>query len=249
VLIAPFNDAETAVAMIREHHDELGAIIVEPFQRLLPPRPGFLEALRQAATEFGIPLIFDEVVTGFRFAYGGAQSYYGVTPDLCAMGKVIGGGFPLAAIAGKASIMAHFDRDSVAEGEFTPQIGTLSGNPVAAAAGLATLGVLKQDGAYEKLFATGTALMDGLRGQLDAAGIPAQVVGEPPLFDVVFTGDSVHDYRTTIRGDAEMAKKFNQGVLAGGVLKGDSKYYVSLAHDEADIAQTLEAFAGAIAGL
>ncbi len=246
VLIAPFNDAETAASLIREHHDELGGIIVEPFQRLLPPQPGFLEALRKLATEYNIPLIFDEVVTGFRFAYGGAQAYYGVTPDLCAMGKVIGGGFPLAAIAGRADIMAHFDRNAVDDERFMPQIGTLSGNPVAAVAGLATLAILKRPGAYEKIFATGTKLMQGLDGLLQEAGIPAQVIGEPPLFDVFFTSGDIKDYRGMQGNDLERAKRFNGLLREGGVLKGDSKFYISLAHDEADVAKTLDAFAGAI---
>ena len=110
MIIAPFNDPAMAASLIHEHHDELGGVIVEPFQRLLPPKPGFLQALRDATAEHGIPLIFDEVVTGFRFAYGGAQEFYGVTPDLCTLGKIIGGGFPLAAIAGREDIMSLFDR-------------------------------------------------------------------------------------------------------------------------------------------
>ncbi len=100
VLIAPFNDPDMAASLIKEHRDELGGVIVEPFQRLLAPKPGFLEALREVTAQYEIPLIFDEVVTGFRFAWGGAQEYYGVTPDICSLGKIIGGGFPLAAIAG-----------------------------------------------------------------------------------------------------------------------------------------------------
>jgi len=249
VLVAPFNDAETAAALIREHEDSLAAVIVEPFQRLLPPRPGFLETLRAVTTECGIPLIFDEVVTGFRFAYGGAQAYYGVTPDLCAMGKVIGGGFPLAAIAGREELMAHFDRQAVADDAFTPQIGTLSGNPVAAVAGLATLEILKRPGAYDKLFATGAQLMEGLAGLLREAGLPATVVGEPPLFDVVFSSDDMRDYRATQRGDAALLGRFNKLLRTQGILKGDSKYYVSLAHDDADVDHTLQAFAAAIGQL
>ena len=249
VLIAPFNDADTAASLIAEHADELGAIIVEPFQRLLPPKPGFLQALRELATRYDIPLIFDEVVTGFRFAYGGAQAYYGVTPDLCAMGKVIGGGFPLAAIAGRADIMAHFDRTAVAEEDFTPQIGTLSGNPVAAAAGLATLQVLRGPGAYDRLFETGRRLMSGLDQALSDAGIPGRIVGEPPLFDVVFSSDDVYDYRSTIAGDAERMRQFNAALRARGILKGDSKFYISLAHDEADVQQTIVAFQAAAAEL
>jgi glutamate-1-semialdehyde 2,1-aminomutase len=114
MLIAPFNDLETTTALIERHRDELAGVIVEPFQRVLPPKPGFLEGLREATAQYGIPLIFDEVVTSFRFAYGGAQEFYGVTPDLCALGKAVGGGFPLTAVAGREEIMAHFDASRVA---------------------------------------------------------------------------------------------------------------------------------------
>src|SRR5205814_9405806 len=137
--------------LVREHRDELAGVIVEPFQRIVPPLPGFLEGLRKITAENGVVLIFDEVVTGFRLAYGGAQEYYGVVPDLCTLGKVIGGGFPLAAIAGRADIMAHFDRNAVCDEGFLTQIGTLSGNPVAAAAGRAPLAIPLRPGAYEHL--------------------------------------------------------------------------------------------------
>src|SRR2546421_1955493 len=118
----------------------------EPFQRIIPPEPGFLAAVRKTTADHGVPLIFDEVVTGFRLAYGGAQEFYGVVPDLCSLGKVIGGGFPLACIAGSAAIMAHFDQAKVGDDGFLKQIGTLSGNPVAAVAGLASLEILKRPG-------------------------------------------------------------------------------------------------------
>jgi len=249
VLIAPFNDAEMAASLIKEHQDDLGGIIVEPFQRLLRPVPGFLETLRDLASEYSIPLIFDEVVTGFRFAYGGAQAYYGVTPDICALGKVIGGGFPLAAIAAKEEFMVHFDKNAVADGEFMPQIGTLSGNPVAAAAGLATLKVLKQPGIYDNLFTTGKRLMQGLESFLEDAGVEAQVIGEPPLFDVFFTSSELKDYRGMQGNDIDKANQFNAALRENGVLKGDSKFYVSIAHDDADVEKTLEAFKVAVAAV
>ncbi|MCH9009620.1 MAG: aminotransferase class III-fold pyridoxal phosphate-dependent enzyme, partial [Chloroflexi bacterium] len=113
VLIAPFNDIETTTAIIEKYHDELAAVIVEPFQRLLPPKEGFLQGLREVTLQYEIPLIFDEIVTGFRFAYGGAQEYYGVVPDMCTLGKVVAGGFPLSAVTGKDEIMSHLDRSAV----------------------------------------------------------------------------------------------------------------------------------------
>ena len=246
ILVAPFNDLEVVASLVREHRDELAGIILEPFQRIIPPAPGFLEGLRKITAQHGIPLIFDEVVTGFRFAYGGAQEYYGVVPDLCTLGKVIGGGFPLAAIAGRADIMAHFDRAKVGDEGFLKQIGTLSGNPVAAAAGLATLEILQRPGAYDRIFAIGCELMDTLAELLKRKGVTAQVVGEPPLFDVVFTGEPVRDYRGSLRGDADMMRRFNALLRERGILKGEQKYYVSLAHTPEDIRFTRDAWASAL---
>jgi len=249
MLIAAFNDADMVESLIKENRDELAGVIVEPFQRLIPPQPGFLQALRRVTAENSIPLIFDEVVTGFRFAYGGAQEYYGVTPDICTLGKIIGGGYALAAVAGRADIMRHFDKLAVAEEDFLFQVGTLSGNPVAAIAGLATLEVLKQPGTYEKVFATGRTLMTALQDLLNRAGIPAQVIGEPPLFDVVFTSEPIRDYRGALKGDKAMAARFNQLLRQKGIMKGESKYYVSLAHTQPDIDWTISAWTDAVAQL
>ncbi len=249
MLIAPFNDIDMAASLIREQGDALAGVIVEPLQRLIPPTPGFLQDLRDLTRKHGIPLIFDEVVTGFRFAYGGAQEYYGVTPDVCSLGKIIGGGFPLAAVAGSAEIMAHFDRAKVGDEGFLMQIGTLSGNPVAAVAGLATLEVLRRPGTYETVFANGRRLMSTLTRLLQEAGLPAQVIGEPPLFDVVFTDAPIRDYRGMLKGDAQMARRFNQLLRARGVMKGESKYYVSVAHTDADLTHLEAAWASAVQAL
>jgi len=249
MLIAPFNDIDMVAGLIREHGDALAGVIVEPFQRLIPPAPGFLQDLRDLTHKHGIPLIFDEVVTGFRFAYGGAQAYYGVTPDICSLGKIIGGGFPLAAVAGRAEIMAHFDRAKVGDDGFLTQIGTLSGNPIAAVAGLATLEILRRPGTYEAVFAAGRRLMTTLDALLRRAGLPARVIGEPPLFDVVFTDSPIRDYRDMLKGDAGVARRFNQLLRARGVMKGDSKYYISTAHDEADLAHLEAAWESAIEAL
>ncbi len=246
MLIAPYNDAETACQMIDEYKSELAAVIVEPIQRMIPPKPGFLAALRDATTKADVPLVFDEVVTGFRFAYGGAQEYYGVEPDLCALGKVIGGGYPLAAVAGSAEIMAVFDAAKAKPGHAVKQVGTLSGNPIAAAAGRATLAVLREPGAYERIFNTGRALMAGLRAALAKHGIAGNVLGEPPMFDVVFKSGDISDYRATLGADAALAQRFNRELLARGILKGDNKFYVSLAHTDDDVARTLDAFDAAL---
>ena len=248
MLVAPYNDLETVASLIREHRHELAGIIVEPFQRLIPPQPGFLEGLRKLTEENGLLLCFDEVVTGFRFSYGGAQEYYGVVPDICTMGKAIGGGFPLAALGGRADIMACFDKAAVGEDKFMTQVGTLSGNPVAAAAGLKTLEILKTPGGYEHMFAQGRRLMDGYTEIMKRRGIEAQVVGDAPMFDVIFTTNKVVDYRTCM-GDPAPTAKYNAGMRARGILKSEGKHYMSHAHTDGDIEQTLRAFDESMAEL
>jgi len=165
-----------------------------------------------------------------------------VTPDLCTLGKVIGGGFPLAAIAGREDIMAHFDKNAVGGEGFTPVIGTLSGNPIAAVAGLATLNILKRPGTYEKIFATGNAVRDALSNALRDAGWKVQIPGEPPMFDAIFTSSPVFDYRTGASGDATLSKTFNDILRGKGIFKSDNKIYISLAHDEADVQWAAKAF-------
>src|SRR5205807_6316845 len=158
VLIAPYNDLATAEALIAAHHEELAAVLIEPYQRTIVPAPGFLAGLRAATKRYGVPLIFDEIVTGFRFAYGGAQEFYGVVPDLAAFGKIIGGGFPLAAVVGREEIMRHLAPEQARTGGQVQQAGTLNGNPIACAAGLATLAELRKPGTYERLFRTGNRI-------------------------------------------------------------------------------------------
>lgn len=243
MLVAPFNDLEAARALIHAHRDELAGVIVEPLQRLITPLPGFLQGLRDITAAMEIPLIFDEVVTGFRLAYGGAQAYYGVVPDICTLGKVIGGGYPLSAIVGRADIMAHFDRAKAGPEGFMPQIGTLSGNPIAAVAGLATLRVLKRPGTYENLHAIGKTIRAGLAKSLAAAGIPAVIKGEAVMFDALFTPrSSVDNYRESLDTDAALTRRFNDLVRERGVLKSDSKMYISVAHDDGCVRDTLAAF-------
>ncbi len=250
MLVAPFNDLAAARELIHAHRDELAGVIVEPLQRLLTPQPGFLQGLRDITAEYAIPLIFDEVVTGFRLAYGGAQAYYGVVPDICTLGKVIGGGYPLSAIAGRAEIMAHFDRAKVGAEGFMPQIGTLSGNPIAAIAGLATLRVLKRPGTYEKLHATGNAIRAGLARSLSDAGIAAVIKGEAVMFDALFTARaSVENYREALEADATLARRFTALARERGVLKSEGKMYISAAHDERDVRDAVAGFADAAATL
>ena len=241
MLVAPYNDIDFAHSIMEEMSGKIAAVIVEPFQRVIPPEPGFLEALREACDEHGSVLIFDEVVTGFRFSYGGAQSVYGVTQDVCTLGKIIGGGFPLAAIAGKTELMAHFDKEKVGSERFLMQLGTLSGNPLAAVAGLKTLEILRRPGQYEKLYETGKTLMKGIDECLRSTEHAAQVIGHPTLFDVVFREEAVRNYRDVRSGDRDKAARFNATLQANGILKVPGKFYISLALTDTDIEKTLAA--------
>ena len=242
MLIAPFNDFDYIRSLLAEYGPEVAGIIVEPLQRIIPPQPGFLELLRQEADKYGIVLIFDEIVTGFRFAYGGAQAYYGVTPDLCTLGKIIGGGFASAAIVGRADIMAHFDKSAVGPDKWLMQMGTLSGNPVAAVAGMKTMEILRRDGQYDRLRQTGQALMDMASQALSARDIPHQIVGDATLFDVVFTQGTVRDYRDVLRADTARATCFNAALRENAVFKSAGKTYPSLALTADDLEHTRTAY-------
>src|SRR6267142_1814685 len=249
VLVAPYNDLATTEAIIAAHHDELAAVICEPYQRVVVPAPGFLQGLRAVTKRYGVPLIFDEIVTGFRLAYGGAQEYYGVVPDLAAYGKVVAGGFPLACIAGPRVIMRHFDAALEGTPEYVWQAGTFNGNAIACAAGLATLTELRKPGMYQRLFRTGTRLRDGLTAAARKHGMAAQVSGEPPVFDIFFTDREVVDYRATLTADRDRIKRFNQELVRRKVVKAVNKIYVSLAHTDKDVEETLDIFDQALAAI
>ena len=246
-MIAGFEAPTTG--SLRINGDEVAGIIVEPLQRIIPPAPGFLQSVRALCDRYGIVLIFDEVVTGFRFAYGGAQEVYGVTPDLCTLGKIIGGGFPLAAVAGRKTIMDHFDKAIVGADRWLMMLGTLSGNPVAAVAGLKTMEILRRDGAFDTLRANGARLMAMFDRHLSAAGIAHRVVGHPTLFDVVFTDRDVRTYRDVQAADAAKNAKFNAALRENGVFKSPGKVYPSLALTEADFALTDAAIEKATAAI
>jgi len=249
MVIAPFNDKETVTALLDEYGDDIAAIIVEPLQRVIPPQPGFLAFLREECTQRNIVLIFDEIVTGFRLAYGGAQEAYQVEPDLCTLGKIIGGGFALAAVAGKQDIMQHFDLSAVGRDKFLMQLGTLAGNPIAAVAGLKTMEILRRPGNYEKLHANGERLQKLLSKHLSNAGHEHQIIGENSLFDVLFTRHPVTDYRTSKAVDTKKNNTFNAVLRANGILKSPTKLYPCLALTDADFELTDHAIQLAAAAL
>ena len=249
VLIAPFNDPDCIRSLMAEWGDQVAGIIVEPLQRIIPPEPGYLQILREEADKHGIVLIFDEIVTGFRLAYGGAQETCGVTPDIATLGKIIGGGFPLAAIAGRAEIMKHFDRSLAGPEGWLMQVGTLSGNPIAAAAGLKTLEILRRPNQYERLEELGKTIMGLTRDALDPTGIPYRIVGVPSLFEVVFTERDVRNHRDLRAADAARAASWNEALRAHGLFKPPGKTYCCLALDDDDLEVTKGALEAAASQL
>lgn len=232
---APFNDVEFVQSFMNENGKQIAAIIVEPLQRIIPPQKGFLETLREECDKNNCLLIFDEIVTGFRFSYGGAQELYGVTPDITTLGKIIGGGFPLAAIVGRRDIMKHFDKENVGAEKWLMQMGTLSGNPVASAAGLKTLEILKRPDTYKKLEGIGKNIMGIMDKHLKQSGVEYEIVGHETLFDVVFASHKVQNYRDVKKADNEKNIKFNKGLREKGIFKSNGKLYPCLVISEEDM--------------
>jgi glutamate-1-semialdehyde 2,1-aminomutase len=249
VLVAPYNDLVTTERILSEHATELAAVIVEPFHRCLSPRPGFLEGLREITRRLGIVLVFDEVVTGFRFAPGGAQQYYGVIPDLVAYGKALGGGFPIGAYAGRAELMEVVNEHRLPGPNYAWSASTTGGNPVSCAAALATLDILGEPGTYEHLHASGRRFRDRMSAALLAQGIAGQVLGDGPLGQVAFSAQPVVDQQTWLASDRARGRRLMLELLRRGVFLNPmgTKLYLSLAHTDAVIDDFTERFAAALA--
>lgn len=250
-LLLPYNDLDAAAALFAEHGSDIAALMIEPVagnMGCIPPAEGYLAGLRKLCDEHGALLVFDEVMTGFRVAYGGAQSLYGVTPDLTALGKVVGGGLPCAAYGGREDLMRQVAPDGPVY-----QAGTLSGNPVAMAAGLAALELLAESGTYKQLEETSAALADGLSEAASEAGVPLVINRVGSMLTPFFTdADAVVDYDGATACDMDAFATFFRTMLDEGVTLPPSQYeawFVSLAHDEAAIDATVAAAKKAFAAV
>jgi glutamate-1-semialdehyde 2,1-aminomutase len=245
-----YNDLEQVRETFAAIGAEIACIIVEPVagnMNCIPPVPGFLEGLRDICDQHGAVLIFDEVMTGFRVALGGAQGHFGITPDLTALGKVIGGGMPVGAFGGKRKIM-----EKISPLGPVYQAGTLSGNPIAMAAGLKTLELIAAPGFYDQLTASTTALLSGLQQRADAAGIAFSTNQVGGMFGLFFTAEKVTNYTQATGCNQEQFKAFFHGMLARGVYLAPSAFeagFVSIMHSTADIEATLDAAAATFADL
>ncbi|MEQ5837367.1 glutamate-1-semialdehyde 2,1-aminomutase [Marinobacter sp. NFXS9] len=242
-LTVPFNDIESVRKVFAEMGDEIAAVIVEPVagnMNCIPPVPGFLEGLRNVCDQHGSVLIFDEVMTGFRVSLGGAQERYGVTPDLTALGKVIGGGLPVGAFGGKREIMSHISPLGPVY-----QAGTLSGNPLAMRAGLTTLEAISEPGFHDRLTEKTNTLRDGFKRAANAAGVPLVVQSAGAMFGFFFTDQNqVNTFEDVMRCDAERFGRFFNGMLKEGVYLAPSAFeagFTSAAMSDEDIEHTLTA--------
>ncbi|WP_456426872.1 glutamate-1-semialdehyde 2,1-aminomutase [Rhodocaloribacter sp.] len=249
-LTAPYNDLDAVARHFERFPDDVAAVIVEPVagnMGVVPPAVGYLEGLRELTERHGALLIFDEVMTGFRVHPGGAQALFGVTPDLTTLGKVIGGGLPVGAYGGRRAIM-----ELVAPAGPVYQAGTLSGNPLAMAAGIATLRALREPGLWRTLEARTAALVDGLGEAARAAGIPIRQARLGTMFGTFFTDRPVYDWASVARTDTARFVRFFRAMLENGVYLPPSPFeacFLSTAHGEAEIAATLEAAERAFAAL
>ena len=241
-LTLPYNDLDAARALFAEHGRDIAALIIEPVagnMNCILPREGYLEGLRTLCDEHGALLIFDEVMTGFRVALGGAQAHYGVKPDLTTFGKVIGGGMPVGAYGGRRDLM-----EQVAPAGPIYQAGTLSGNPVAMAAGLAMLGLVQAPGFHDALAARTRLLCDGLQAVADGAGVPFSTNSVGGMFGLFFTGEKVETFAQATAADTARFNRFFHGMLERGIYLAPSAFeagFMSSAHSDEDIAATLEA--------
>ncbi len=246
----PFNDFEAATQLFEAIGGEIAAVIVEPVvgnANCIPPRTGYLQHLRNLCTQYGAILMFDEVMTGFRVALGGAQAVYGVTPDLSTFGKIIGGGMPVGAYGGRRDLMAQ-----IAPSGPIYQAGTLSGNPVAMAAGLAMLGLIQAPGFYETLDARTAQLCAGLEAAAAEAGIAFSTNRVGSMFGLFFTAEKVDTYAQATACDTAAFNRFFHAMLERGVYLAPSAFeagFLSMAHDDTVIAATIEAARGAFGEL
>lgn len=248
VLVAPYNDLETTQRILSEHAQELSAVIVEPLHRCIAPKPGFLQGLRKVTKRLGIVLVFDEVVTGFRLALGGAQEFYGVSPDLVAYGKALGGGFPLGAYGGRADLMEVVSEHRLPGPRYAWSASTAGGNPVSCAAALATLDVLSEPGTHARLHVAGKLLRHRLGEVLAAAGEAGQVLGDGPLAQVAFSPQPVTDQRSWLASDRARGRVVMLELLRRGVFLNPmgTKLYLSLAHSESVIEDFVNRFSAVL---
>jgi glutamate-1-semialdehyde 2,1-aminomutase len=243
MLVAPFNDLDVLSQLLDEHAHEIAAVIVEPIQRIISPLPGFLHGVRELTAKHGVVMILDEVVTGFRYGIGGAQAYFDVKPDLATYGKIIGGGLPVGAVAGRADIMDQADPSKKGQPGYVYQNGTLQGHPLGCAAGLAVLDVLEQPGVYDRVFAMADKLRAGMQEVADRNSMGLTVFGEGPMWHMLFADKPPVNYADIIRTDLKRQAALEVEMLRQGIfVMPNNRRFISITHTDDDLEQTFAAF-------
>ena len=250
MMVAPYNDLETVESILAEHSGEIAAIIAEPVQRIMFPKPGFLEGLRTLADKYGVLLIFDEVVTGFRLSLGGAQGYFGVQPDLASYGKIVGGGGPLGCVGGRADLIDATNPSRKGRADYAYINGTLHGNPIAAVAALATLKVLQEPGFYDRFHAKADRFRAAFSDVLAKAGLPAIVSGEASFWQFIFAEKPPLNQMDVLASDMKQSAALDTGLLRNGVyVLPNVRRFFSAAHDDKDLAESVAALEKAASAL
>jgi len=234
VLVTPYNDLDRAAEIIGEHHAELAGVFVEPMMRGLAPLPGFLEGIAELARRYHLPLVFDEVGTGFRLAYGGAQAYYGITADLAIFGKALGAGYPIGAITGGDELMSYLDPASPDERRIY-SLGSFYGNALVAAAAVANLTELRKPGVYEHLGAYGEGLRHGLKELFGRFGLPIQVMGAGNFAEFFITDEPITDYLSTRRTNLRLKGQWGAELIRHGVFGGAGRFNSCTCHGQLEL--------------
>jgi glutamate-1-semialdehyde 2,1-aminomutase len=242
VLIAPFNNVDKLAEILDEHGKDIAALIIEPIQRIISPLPGFLQTVRELTHKHGIVMILDEVVTGLRYGLGGAQAYFDITPDMATYGKIIGGGLPVGAVVGRADIMDQADPGKKGASRYVYQNGTLQGNPLGCAAGLATLDVLEEPGVYDRVFAMADKLRAGLQRVFDKHSMGILVFGEGPMWHMLFTDRAPHNWREILATDLGKLAAFEVEMIRQGLfVLPNNRRFISIRHSDDDLEATFDA--------
>lgn len=241
MLVAPYNDPETLSDILKEHGETVAAIIIEPIQRILFPKPGFLEAVRALCDQYGIIMILDEVVTGLRYGLGGAQEYLDITPDLATYGKIVGGGLPVGVVAGRADLLDQANPSDKGKEGYVYQNGTLQGHMLGCAAGLATLDILEAPGVYDRVFKMADRLREGLQAVFDRNNMGLLVFGQGPMWHMLFTDEEPQNWRDVISAANPKMALLEAEFLKNGlfVLPGNRRF-ISIRHSEDDLEATFE---------
>ena len=241
MLIAPYNDLQVVEEIVRAHRNDLAAIMVEPVQRVIFPDDDFLPGLRRIADDNGVLLIFDEVVTGFRLALGGAQEFFGVEPDLASYGKIVGGGGPLGCVAGREAVIDRTNPRHKGKSDYAYINGTLHGNPIAAAASLATIEIISEPGFHHRLNARAEAFYAEMQKVLDRHGLPARVTGRASFWQFLFADSDPRNHMDLLASDQNRSKALDLGLLKRGVyVLPNVRRFISAVHSDEDFADTLE---------